>query len=706
MRARLKVSRAGVELIKSFEGLRQTATRLPDGRWTLGYGHTFSAREGAKVTQEDADALLRFDLLPIVDTINNLVLTPLNQNQFDALVSFCFNIGAENFTASTVLKRINEGRLNEAAQAMDAWRSAEFNGQTYVLAPLIRRRAAEKSLFLTPETIDHASVMTLRPVEDVADTDRMQADMSAPEEGLGPVGKPASQAATARQVIDLSAYAPVAASPVAASPVAQVEPAPVVPGPVLPGPVLPATTLPEGVTPNVIREVKPQDEAEASADLQTVLQRQKDEQARREEAERQEHARQEAVRQAQALAEARAAEQARQMREAEERARIEHQQQEALRAAEAEKAEQARLEQARLELARLENERREREAAADAARLAAEKLAAAKIEAEKAEAARIDQEKHEAEQRDREAQISVSEAAQAAMPAPESAPEDAAEKARKAEAAAALMRLYSPYGGGTLGRPLSASPASQTFVQHSVIAPSSTHSSPIEIAARPEDLPPASAQTPDLSQEEKEGESQNTPLQDRPLQTFAPVTAASTVQASAMSALNPYARQQIAPQAALPTQDEPRPELNWREQLDRPLPQNHQPESAPQSVPPVGLQSNLQSGLGVFDESYGDDAGWTLDGGRIAMPDTDEPEHASWWTMIVSTFWWIFISGLGLGCLGVAAGAYYKSRDAVVIRNGAVPDYMTWSVVMAAVGILCVSVSLWLIMKRLGGLKD
>ena len=121
MRARLKVSRAGIELIKSFEGLRQTATRLPDGRWTLGYGHTFSAREGARVTQEDADALLRFDLLPIVDAVNNLVLVPLNQNQFDALVSFCFNIGVDNFAVSTVLKRLNEGKPAEAAQAMDAW---------------------------------------------------------------------------------------------------------------------------------------------------------------------------------------------------------------------------------------------------------------------------------------------------------------------------------------------------------------------------------------------------------------------------------------------------------------------------------------------------------------------------------------------------------------------------------------------------------
>ncbi|MGZ3306023.1 MAG: glycoside hydrolase family protein [Asticcacaulis sp.] len=212
MRARQKVSRAGVELIKSFEGLRQSAARLPDGRWTIGYGHTFSAREGARVTQEDADALLRFDLLPIVDSLNNMVLVPLNQNQFDALVSFCFNIGVDNFATSTVLKRINEGRMTEAAVAMDAWRSAEFNGQTYVLAPLIRRRAAEKNLFLTPEDVaGTAPTLLVRPMADTqGDAAAHPAELDAPDRGGVLTAYPAGEPQAAPQPVAQPAPQPAA----------------------------------------------------------------------------------------------------------------------------------------------------------------------------------------------------------------------------------------------------------------------------------------------------------------------------------------------------------------------------------------------------------------------------------------------------------------------------------------------------------------
>ena len=232
MRARQKVSRAGVELIKSFEGLRQTAARLPDGRWTIGYGHTFSAREGARVTQEDADALLRFDLLPIVDSLNNMILVPLNQNQFDALVSFSFNIGIENFGSSSVLKRINEGRMTEAALAMVAWRSAEFNGQTYVLAPLIRRRAAEKNLFLTPEdTAGNAPSLLVRPLADV-EADAASArpsEVDAPDRGgilsAYPAGEPQAAAQPAPYAFTLQPAAPEpAAFQPAAAPAIPAEP--------------------------------------------------------------------------------------------------------------------------------------------------------------------------------------------------------------------------------------------------------------------------------------------------------------------------------------------------------------------------------------------------------------------------------------------------------------------------------------------------
>ncbi len=151
MRQRQKVSRAGIELIKSFEGLRRKAARLPDGGWTIGYGHTRSAREGAEVTDADAEALLLFDLMGVTEAVSELVFTPLTQNQFDALAAFAFNAGVEALRSSDVLKRVNEGRLTEAACALDLWRRAEVAGDPIVLDALIRRRSAEKALFLTPE---------------------------------------------------------------------------------------------------------------------------------------------------------------------------------------------------------------------------------------------------------------------------------------------------------------------------------------------------------------------------------------------------------------------------------------------------------------------------------------------------------------------------------------------------------------------------
>ena len=150
MKPRHQVSRASVDLIKRFEGYRQKAAKLPDGRWTVGYGHTLTAREGASVSEKDAEALLLYDLISVAHSVNENTYAPLNQNQFDALVCFAFNIGIENFVRSGVLRRINEGSLLQAACAMEMWRKADFEGERIVIDALVRRRAAEKTLFLTP----------------------------------------------------------------------------------------------------------------------------------------------------------------------------------------------------------------------------------------------------------------------------------------------------------------------------------------------------------------------------------------------------------------------------------------------------------------------------------------------------------------------------------------------------------------------------
>jgi len=150
MRPRLSVSRSAVELIKAFEGFRAHSARLDDGRWTIGYGHTLTAREGAEVTEPDAEALLLYDLINASHAVNEYVFTPLTQNQFDALVSFVFNIGVRAFRGSPTLRRLNEGRPLDAAMAMELWRKADVEGERIVVDALVRRRAAEKALFLRP----------------------------------------------------------------------------------------------------------------------------------------------------------------------------------------------------------------------------------------------------------------------------------------------------------------------------------------------------------------------------------------------------------------------------------------------------------------------------------------------------------------------------------------------------------------------------
>lgn len=150
MRPRLSVTRSAVELIKAFEGFRPKAMRLDDGRWTIAYGHTLTAREGKEVSEPDGEALLMYDLIQAAHAVNELVFAPLTQNQFDALVAFVFNIGERQFRASPTLRRLNEGRPLEAAMAMEMWRKADLEGERIVIDALVRRRAAEKAVFLRP----------------------------------------------------------------------------------------------------------------------------------------------------------------------------------------------------------------------------------------------------------------------------------------------------------------------------------------------------------------------------------------------------------------------------------------------------------------------------------------------------------------------------------------------------------------------------
>jgi lysozyme len=148
--SRLTATRAALDLIQSFEGFRAKAVQLAGGRYTVGYGHVATAREGASVTREQAEALLLWDLRPVEDAIRRSVHAPISQSQFDALVSFVFNIGTEPFLASSVLRHINAGEPVAAALAMGLWRRGRVGGKLMVVDALVRRRAAEAALFLEP----------------------------------------------------------------------------------------------------------------------------------------------------------------------------------------------------------------------------------------------------------------------------------------------------------------------------------------------------------------------------------------------------------------------------------------------------------------------------------------------------------------------------------------------------------------------------
>lgn len=143
--ANKRIGQAGLALIKQYEGCRLVAYRCAAGVWTIGYGHTAGVHSGMTITQAQADAYLQQDIAKFEGYVNNPAYVPitanLNQNQFDALVSFAFNLGAGN------LRKLCKGRTAaQIAQAMTQYCKA--NGK--VLAGLRRRRAAEQALFNKP----------------------------------------------------------------------------------------------------------------------------------------------------------------------------------------------------------------------------------------------------------------------------------------------------------------------------------------------------------------------------------------------------------------------------------------------------------------------------------------------------------------------------------------------------------------------------
>lgn len=139
------ISGAGVDLIKRWEGCRTNAYLCPAKVWTIGFGHTKTAKAGLKITQTFAEELLRQDLAVYEQAVIKLVTVPLSQNQFDALVSFAFNVGTGALASSTLLSLLNRSNYLGAAEQFLRWTKAG----SVTLPGLVSRRKAEYQLFMS-----------------------------------------------------------------------------------------------------------------------------------------------------------------------------------------------------------------------------------------------------------------------------------------------------------------------------------------------------------------------------------------------------------------------------------------------------------------------------------------------------------------------------------------------------------------------------
>lgn len=152
-----EISKNGVALIKHFEGF--SATKYDDGVgvMTIGYGHAIKKTEvfNKPISMQEAEAILVKDLAAVDAAISKWVTVPLNQNQYDAIGSFVFNLGAGSFAGSTLLKKLNVKDYEGASKEFIRWNKGRVKGVLVEMPGLTRRRLAEQKLFTTgPEVQD------------------------------------------------------------------------------------------------------------------------------------------------------------------------------------------------------------------------------------------------------------------------------------------------------------------------------------------------------------------------------------------------------------------------------------------------------------------------------------------------------------------------------------------------------------------------
>ncbi|MBB5520037.1 lysozyme [Amphiplicatus metriothermophilus] len=142
--ANLRINEAGLAIIKQSEGLRLEAYSA-GGRWYVGYGHSRTARPGMKITEAQAEALLREDVRDAEEGVKRVVTVPVNENEFSAMVSLAYNLGVGAFARSPVVARLNAGDRKGAADAFLTHNKAGGKVNEH----LTRRRELERALFLS-----------------------------------------------------------------------------------------------------------------------------------------------------------------------------------------------------------------------------------------------------------------------------------------------------------------------------------------------------------------------------------------------------------------------------------------------------------------------------------------------------------------------------------------------------------------------------
>lgn len=148
VQSKMKISDNGLKLLQQFEGFRAKAYQCSAGIWTIGWGHTSAAGlpkvyKGMTTDKAGALAMLKRDLVQYEQAVIKNVKCSLTQNEFDALVSFCYNVGVHGFAASSVVRYLNTGRKDQVGAGFAMWVKA--GGKT--VKGLVNRRAAETKLF-------------------------------------------------------------------------------------------------------------------------------------------------------------------------------------------------------------------------------------------------------------------------------------------------------------------------------------------------------------------------------------------------------------------------------------------------------------------------------------------------------------------------------------------------------------------------------